>query len=190
MRGNPEAAEVLPREIAEQRFSGLYRAYARELLGYALRRCADPDEAADVVAETFLIAWRRLADVPPSEEARLWLYGTARNVLSNQKRGAHRRDALTQRLREELHRQLPDHRPEERGRFLKALAGLGESDRELLTLIGWEGLTPTQAARALGITPLAARTRLHRARRRLRALLNERPSGNRCGTEIEVEEAR
>src|SRR4051794_19292838 len=101
MRGNPEVAEVLPREIAEQRFSGLYRAYARALLGYSLRRCADPDEAADVVAESFLIAWRRLPDVPPSEEARLWLYGTARNVLSNQKRGARRRDALTQRLREE-----------------------------------------------------------------------------------------
>jgi RNA polymerase sigma factor (sigma-70 family) len=190
MKRDSAVAEALPREIAERRFSGLYQEHMRELLGYSLRRCADPDEAADVVAETFLIAWRRLGDVPQSDEARLWLYGTARNVLANQKRGARRRDALTQRLREELHRQLPAHRPEERGTFLEALAGLGEADRELLTLIGWEELTPTQAARALGITPFAARTRLHRARRRLQALLDEQPPRNRHGSEIEVEEAR
>ena len=50
--------------LAEAHFSDLYRGNMRELLGYALRRCADPDDAADVVAETFLTAWRRLADVP------------------------------------------------------------------------------------------------------------------------------
>jgi RNA polymerase sigma-70 factor (ECF subfamily) len=76
------------------------------------------------------------------------------------------------------------------GAVLEALAGLGEADRELLTLIGWEELTPTQAARALGITPFAARTRLHRARRRLRARLDDPPSRNSRSTEIEVEEAR
>jgi RNA polymerase sigma-70 factor (ECF subfamily) len=182
--------EALPRELAEQRFASLYREHGRELLGYALRRSADPDDAADVVAETFLVAWRRLADVPPGEEARLWLYGTARNVLANQVRGSRRRDALTKRLREELGRELPAHQAAVGGAVLEALAGLGEADRELLTLIGWEELTPTQAARALGITPFAARTRLHRARRRLRARLDEQPSRNSPCAEIEVEEAR
>jgi RNA polymerase sigma-70 factor (ECF subfamily) len=101
-----------------------------------------------------------------------------------------RRDRLTERLREELRRQLPAHRTAERSAVLEALAGLSEADRELLTLIGWEELTPTEAAQALGISPRAARTRLHRARRRLRARLAEPPSENFRKAEIEVEEAR
>jgi RNA polymerase sigma-70 factor (ECF subfamily) len=181
----------LPRELAEVRFSNLYRHQARELLGYALRRTADPDDAADVVAETFLIAWRRLGDVPSGDEARLWLYGTARRVLANRDRGARRRDRLTERLRDELRRQLPAHQGREGGgAILEALAELREADRELLMLIGWEELTPTEAAQALGISPLAARTRLHRARRRLRARLAEQPSSNPHGAEIGVKEAR
>jgi RNA polymerase sigma-70 factor (ECF subfamily) len=190
MTPDPAATQALPRELAETRFAQLYRDNARELLGYALRRSADPDDAADVVAETFLIAWRRLGAVPPDREARLWLFGTARHVLSNQSRGARRRDRLTERLREELREQLPAHRTQEGSAFLEALAGLGEADRELLMLIGWEELTPTEAARALGISPRAARTRLHRARRRLRARLAEQPARSSQNTEIEVEEAR
>ncbi len=180
----------LGRELAEARFSDLYREHARELLGYALRRSADPDDAADVVAETFLVAWRRLGDVPLGGEARLWLYGTARRVLANHGRGVRRRDRLTERLRAELRRQLPAHQTEKGSTLVEALAGLREADRELLMLIGWEELTPTEAARALGISPRAARTRLHRARRRLRDRLVEQPSGNFRNPEIEVEEAR
>jgi RNA polymerase sigma-70 factor (ECF subfamily) len=111
-------------------------------------------------------------------------------VLANQDRGARRRDRLTGLLRDELRRQLPAHRTQERSAFLEALAGLGDADRELLMLIGWEELTPTQAARALGISPLAARTRLHRARRRLRARLTKQQPRDSRNTEIEVEEAR
>jgi RNA polymerase sigma-70 factor (ECF subfamily) len=190
MMRDSAATDGLSRELAEARFSDLYRDHARELLGYALRRSADPDDAADVVAETFLIAWRRLGEVPLYGEGRLWLYGTARHVLSNQGRGARRRDRLTERLREELRQQLPAHRTQEGSPFLEALAGLREADRELLMLIGWEELTPTEAARALGISPRAARTRLHRARRRLRAQLAKQSSSNPPNTEIEVEEAR
>jgi RNA polymerase sigma-70 factor, ECF subfamily len=190
MKRDSAVTKDLGRELAEVRFSSLYRDHARELLGYALRRSADPDEAADIVAETFLIAWRRLNDVPPGEETRLWLYGTARRVLSNQGRGARRRDRLTERLRNELHRQLPAHQTQEGGAFLEALAALGEADRELLMLIGWEELTPTQAGQALGISPFAARTRLHRARRRLRTQLAKQQPGNSPSREIEVEEAR
>jgi RNA polymerase sigma-70 factor (ECF subfamily) len=190
MKRDSAVTEGLPRELAEVRFSELYRDHARELLGYALRRRADPDDAADVVAETFLIAWRRLGEVPLGDEGRLWLYGTARHVLANQGRGGRRRDRLTERLRDELRRQLPVHQAQEGSAFLEALAGLGEADRELLMLIGWEELTPTEAAQALGISPLAARTRLHRARRRLRAQLAKQPSTNCRNTEIEVEEAR
>lgn len=180
--------DSLQRELAEQRFAVLYRENAREVLGYALRRSADPDDAADVVAETFLITWRRLAEVPPGGEARLWLFGTARHVLANQDRGARRRDRLTERLRDELCRELPATQPREESAFLQALAGLKEADRELLMLIGWEALTPTEAADALGISPLAARTRLHRARRRLRGRLATDTKASQH-TDIEVEEA-
>jgi RNA polymerase sigma-70 factor (ECF subfamily) len=190
MRRDSAVTHNLPRELAEVRFSDLYRDHTRELLGYALRRSADPDDAADVVAETFLIAWRRLGEVPLGGEARLWLYGTARRVLANQDRGTRRRDRLTERLRDELRQQLPAHQAQEGSAFLEALAGLGEADRELLMLIGWEELTPTQAAQALGISPFAARTRLHRARRRLRAGLARQPSRNSPNAETEVEEAR
>jgi RNA polymerase sigma-70 factor (ECF subfamily) len=182
--------DVLSRELAEGRFLGLYRDNARDLLGYALRRAADPDDAADIVAETFLIAWRRLAEVPVDGEARLWLYGTARYVLANHGRSARRRDRLTERLRDQLRQQLPARQPREKDSLLEALAGLSEADQELLMLIGWEELTPSQAAQALGISALAARTRLHRARRRLRVRLAEQESGNSRNTEIEVEEAR
>jgi RNA polymerase sigma factor (sigma-70 family) len=190
MKRDAAVSDVPPRKLAAARISDLYRDHARELLGYALRRSADRDDAADVVAETFLIAWRRIGEVPLDDEARLWLYGTARHVLANQDRGARRRDRLRDVLRDELRQHVQVQQALEGSAFLKALAGLGESDRELLMLIGWEELTPTQAAQALGISPLAARTRLHRARRRLRAQLAEQPSEGSPNTEIEVEEAR
>jgi RNA polymerase sigma factor (sigma-70 family) len=84
-------SETLPREPAEARLSRLYRDHGREITGYALRRAASPEDAADVVAETFLVAWRRLGEVPVDEEARLWLYGVARRVLANQHRAERRR---------------------------------------------------------------------------------------------------
>lgn len=190
MRRDSAAREDLPSKLAEARFSQLYRDNARALLGYALRRSADPDDAADIVAETFLVAWRRLDQAPLGDNARLWLFGTARHVLANQVRGARRRDRLTERLREDLRRELPVYQATETNPVLEALAELGEADRELLMLIGWEGLTPTEAARALGISPLAARTRLHRARRRLRARLAMQSSTNSRNPEIGVEKAR
>jgi RNA polymerase sigma-70 factor (ECF subfamily) len=70
MRHEARASEDLAGTLAEARYAALYRENTRELLGYALRRAGDPDDAADVVAETFLIAWRRLGEVPLGAEAR------------------------------------------------------------------------------------------------------------------------
>src|SRR5262245_45109215 len=111
--------DAMRRELAEQRFADLYRENVRALLGFALRRGMDSDDAADVIAETSLITWRRLAEVPSGGEARLWLYGTARHVLANQDRSARRRDRLTERLRGELCRQLPAAQPQEESAFLQ-----------------------------------------------------------------------
>jgi RNA polymerase sigma-70 factor (ECF subfamily) len=182
-------AEALPRELAEQRFARLYREHGREILGYALRRCPDYEDAADAVAETFLAAWRRLPEVPLGEEGRLWLFGTARLVVANQRRGERRRNRLTEQLRAELRHQLPSQPPGDPSGIFAALKALDEADRELLMLVGWEDLTPAQAARVLGITPLAARSRLHRARRRLRAQLAAGEEGARPETEPAAKEA-
>lgn len=187
MSRDPTLDEALPRELAERRFSRLYEEHEREILRYALRRCSEPEDAADVVAETFLVAWRRLGDVPLGAEARLWLYATARRVLANHRRGLGRRSRLADRLREELRRQIPVEPTGGRAGVIEALAEMGDSDRELLMLIGMEGLTPSQAARVLGIGTVTARTRLHRARRRLRARLPGRAE-DRQGKEMEVGE--
>src|SRR3954452_21281203 len=91
-----------PAGAAEARFADLYRDHARDVLAYAVRRAASAEDAADVVAETFLVAWRRDADVPRGAGARLWLYGVARRTLANQLRGERRRSRLAARMRAEL----------------------------------------------------------------------------------------
>jgi RNA polymerase sigma factor (sigma-70 family) len=158
-------------------FQRLYSAYVDPLLGYALRRVSTPADAADVVAETFLVAWRRRAEVPAGEATRLWLYGVARRVLANQRRGELRRSALGSRLREELPSVVPDPAGAlaDRTDAIRALAQLRNGDREVVELTAWEGLDSREIAEVLGITPVAARARLSRARSRLRGLLGHDP---------------
>ena len=135
------------------RFRRLFAATERELLAYALRRVDRAEDAADVVAETFLVAWRRLDKVPPGDEARLWLYGVARRQLANQRRGPLRRSRLADRLRAELPaavaiaRSPEDHRVDA---VRAAMARLDEEDREILRLTSWEGLTPSEIAAVMG----------------------------------------
>jgi RNA polymerase sigma factor (sigma-70 family) len=164
----------LSRELAERRFAQLYDAANAEILAYAIRRASNHEDAADVVADTFLVAWRRLAEVPPGPAAKLWLFGVARRALSNQRRGELRRERLAGEMREELRRRLPDPRHDEdaeRAATMAALARLEERDREILLLAGWEELEPREIAVVLGISAISARSRLHRARRRLRVAL-------------------
>jgi RNA polymerase sigma-70 factor (ECF subfamily) len=161
------------RERAEARFELLYAEHGRAVLAYAVRRATDAQDAADVVADTFLVAWRRLDDVPPAEAARLWLYGVARHVLANQQRSQRRRQRLSERLRRELPAALEGAPPpaSQTDAVRGALARLGAGDQEILRLCGWEELTPGEIATVLGISQVAVRSRLHRARRRLRAAL-------------------
>jgi RNA polymerase sigma factor (sigma-70 family) len=142
------------------------------ILGYALRRTGNGDDAADVVAETFLTAWRRLDDVPSGEDARLWLYGVARRVLANHYRGERRKSELADRLRVDLAVTYQD--PEYTGPLADiaaALASLAGTDRELLSLVAWEGLDHAGIASVLGCSRNAVRIRLHRARSRFAAAL-------------------
>ena len=159
---------------SEERFRRLYSANFESLLAYALRRVDQPDDAADVVAETFLVAWRRSRELPPDGEARLWLYGVARRVLANHHRGGARRERLGERLRLRLKATVavdPGSEVPDRLTIQAALAQLGELDREVLTLTVWEGLEPRDAAAVLGLNAATVRRRLSRARLRLRQLV-------------------
>jgi RNA polymerase sigma-70 factor (ECF subfamily) len=168
--------DALGQEMAHARFAKLYREEGRAILEYALRRVDEREDAADVVAETFLVAWRRLGEVPLGDGARLWLYGVARLTLANLHRAERRRTRLGARLAETLRTELSGDpaQPAEAVEMLRAIGELGDDDRELLLLVSWEGLTPGAPARVLGITALAARIRLHRARHKLRRLLEDR----------------
>lgn len=152
------------------RFTALFDRTHGPLLAYAVRRVADPCDAADVVAETFLVAWRRLDDVPAGESARPWLFGVARRVLANHYRGERRRLALADRLREQVVEVVPPHEPADPV-LLQAMDALPPDDRELLRLVAWEELARDEIALVLGIPRATVRVRLHRARRRLAAQL-------------------
>ncbi|MEV0660972.1 RNA polymerase sigma factor [Actinomadura luteofluorescens] len=164
----PHPQETHPPDDRRRRFEDIYAANRARILGYALRRTSDPQDAADVLAETFLTAWRRLDDVPPGDQARLWLYGVARRVLANHHRGERRRSALAADLGSRLRDGLTgrDAPGDDLAGVGAAFRGLPESDRELLALVGWEGLDHGEIATVLGCSRNAVRIRLHRARRR------------------------
>ncbi|MDO8392031.1 MAG: sigma-70 family RNA polymerase sigma factor [Actinomycetota bacterium] len=158
----------------EREFEALYAANLRPLLGYALRRTATPADAADVVAETMLTAWRRRADVPGGDETRLWLYGVARRVLANHTRGERRRHRLGARLAEVVEREVQQHAvetPHDGLAVAEALSLMNELDRELLRLTAWEQLSPSEIAVALVMPAGTVRSRLSRARAALREVL-------------------
>lgn len=182
---------------AHQRFVELYRSLASPILAYAARRTASPEDAADVMAEAFAVAWRRIDDVPAGDEARPWLYGVARGVLANHRRGDRRRRQLSERVASQLADAVRTsvvsgdgvERPV-RGSLgdlsgdpaiQGALAALEDADRELLTLIAWDGLSRAEVAQILGCSAATLRVRLHRARSRFRAALDARHDEARTG---------
>jgi RNA polymerase sigma-70 factor (ECF subfamily) len=164
-------------EPREETYRRLYATNFDAILGFALRRTDRPEDAADVTAETFLVAWRRLAHVPPGPETRPWLYGVARRVLANHRRGDHRRTALGDRLRKELAAAVPDTSDEvvQRADVVDAMRRLSGRDQEVLELHLWEGLEPREIAEVLGLSTVVVRPRLSRARARLRDLLGNDP---------------
>ena len=151
---------------AKARFEELFAAHYGDLIRYATRRVG-PDEASDVVSSTFMIAWRRLADVP-ADGSRAWLYGTARKVIANELRGRERRERLGRRTGTHADTAIGDHAGPvtEQLRIRQVLGELAPPDQELLRLTEWEGLDTDEVAAVLGCSRAAVRVRLHRARRR------------------------
>lgn len=157
-----------PHQARLARFEAVYRHNYSLITAYAARRCASPQDAADVVAETFTVAWRRSGELPDGEQATSWLYGVARKVLANHFRGENRRQARNVELDAEL-ADLYAAAPEqgvEVAAIGEVFRALGDDDRELLALVAWEGLDREQIAAAMGLSRNAVRIRLHRARRR------------------------
>ena len=146
------------------RFEEIYSSTYEPILGYALRRCSSAEDAADVVAETFTVAWRRLEEIPTGDTARLWLYGVARRVLAGHRRGESRRRLRTAELRDEIAAVAGD--PVDALAIAQAFRELTAQDQELLGLVAWEGLDHSGIAAVLGCSRGAARVRLHRARKR------------------------
>jgi RNA polymerase sigma-70 factor, ECF subfamily len=154
-----------------QRFEVAYRELYAPICGYVLRRVREPEDAAEVIAETFATLWRRFDRCPHGDELRPWLFGVARRVIANQRRGERRRSALGERLAANLVPETAITPNEASNELARAFASLSDSDRELLSLVAWEGLTREELAVALGTNRAAVRLRLHRARKRLRDAL-------------------
>ena len=149
------------------RLEALFVAHARTVLAYARRR-TDPVTADDVLSDVFVVAWRRLDEVPADPAP--WLLACARRVLANQQRGEQRRAKLAERLmantsRAQVSVELND------GALAQALASLNERDREVLLLVAWEDLSAERAAAVLGCSPQTFSVRIHRARKRLAGAL-------------------
>ncbi len=165
------------REPDERFFERVFRESFRNTLAYAQRRTPDVSDAEDVVAETYLVAWRRIGELRRAREPQAWLYGVAYKVLGNQRRGEQRR----RRLAEKAAADPPDQQVDdplrsavsgdELERVEEAMATLSPRDQEVLRLAAWEGLSHREIGVAVGISRPLVRSVLYRARQRLDAAL-------------------
>lgn len=157
---------------AEAEFRDWYRRTSPRVHAYVRRYCT-ADDCEDVIAEVYLVAWRRLTQLP--DDAVPWLIGVARNVLANSWRARDRRRLLAvevANLADPAEADDPAAVAVERTDVLRALRKLSADDQEVLLLAGWDGLDSSGIATVLGCGVAAARTRLSRARRRFAGHLN------------------
>ena len=164
------SGEDVTEEDSQRRrcFEALFKEHVAGIASYCGWRARSAGEVDDAVAEVFLVAWRRLEEVPRGEAGRAWLYATARRVIANQARSAARRTRLQEKLNAQPEPAQPTDDPFA-ARVEDALAVLDPADREILLLTEWEGLAPAEIAKVIRRPAVTVRGRLHRARRRFRA---------------------
>jgi RNA polymerase sigma factor (sigma-70 family) len=159
-------------------FAEVYRRYADRIYGYCFRRTASWSTAQDLTSVVFLEAWRRRAAVGFDAQGSVvgWLFAVANNVVRNSDRSLRRHRAALMRLpapadEPDFAEGTADRMDDETRmlRVLAALAELSDSDRELLALGAWSGLSQQQIADALGVPVGTVKSRLARARQRLRS---------------------
>ena len=171
--GRPESCSPLAAHESEAKFDHVYQRNFSSIYTYFLRR-AGRDEVADLVSDVFLIAWRRLDQVPQPPEDRLWLYGVARRVMSQHSRSTMRRRRLAIRIRHDAVLPRADEAPPDAAmssRVSGLLEHLRPKDREVVKLIAWDGLSNAEVASVLGCTPNAVAIRWHRSLKHLRSRL-------------------
>ena len=170
----PEPPAIGGSDGREARFRSLYAGHYQAVQAYAVRRMQNRSDVADVVADVFSTAWRRLDEVPPAPADLLWLYGVARRVLATRRRGTRRLASLIGRL-EANHDSLAASQPAPGApisRVLAAMATLRPAEREALQLVYWEQLSHAEAAVVVGCSANAVTIRVHRAKAKLRQALS------------------
>ncbi len=161
-------------------FRALFGDHYAAVAKYVLARGYQAADADDLIAGTFEVAWRRLDAVPPGRDAIPWLLTVARNLSHNAHRKARWELSVVDYPESDVAASAEaeaDGRAEFVG-VLRALRELRPVDRDLILLVAWDELTPPEAGRVLGLRPVAARSRLHRAHQRLAALLAAGPDAD------------
>ena len=178
-------------EFRRERFRILYNDLYDELWRYIQRRSINTEEARDTLSEVFLVAWRRLEDIPAGNEARLWLFGVARNLVKTSWRKRKRSGDLLVRIDSEMStRVTTDEELDNSGvlKIVKALQFLSENDQEILRLLAWENLSHKEISVVLGCSENAVAIRIRRARVRLMKVLQSEKSFSEINNLKEIAE--
>lgn len=159
---------------ADAKYNQLFERHHPDVLAYFLRRL-DGHEAEEATAEVFVVAWRRIDDVPSGAETRPWLFGVAHNVLRNRQRAIRRASRLLARLAATPNEQAPTPetvvlRRNEDQMILDLLERLRPTDREVLRLRLWEEATFDEIAAVMDCSLHAAEQRYRKALIRLRSI--------------------
>jgi RNA polymerase sigma factor (sigma-70 family) len=155
----------------EERFNRLHERHFEVIRRYAFRR--SPTLADDIASETFLVAWRRIDEVPDDE--RPWLFGVARRVRLNLERSSRRQHAVSERLAGQPDASAAAGAETPGDAVAAALTALSEPDREILLLHAWEELNRREISAVLNCSVANVSVRLHRARKRFAAALAAKP---------------
>ena len=158
-------------DVVRAEFGARVEQLMTDLLRYFVRRVVPRDDAYDCVSDTLVVLWRRRDQAPfDDSEFRAWAYGVARRVLLNHSRAVRRQGRLVAKIGQEA--DVAESQSDEQTLVSDALAALSAADRELVTLVVWDGFGVAEAGAVLGLRPVAARSRYSRARARLRALIS------------------
>jgi RNA polymerase sigma-70 factor, ECF subfamily len=157
----------------EARFDALFEEHYRAVARFVRTRGHGSGDADDLIAGTFEVAWRQMDKVPEGREALPWLLGVARNLSRNARRKSRREASFVNELSTVTvpWAEMPIEDRAASAEVMGALGQLKPVDRDLILLVAWDELSPSEAGQVLGLRPVTARSRLHRARQRLSALL-------------------
>ncbi len=156
----------MPETERRESFTAVYESCYRDVVAFAFRRCHDCAIATEIATDTFAVVWRRLDEMPNGQQARLWIFGVARLVLSNELRSQRRRTRLASHVAAVVASQPAISDVDDDGRVEEALQRMAPGDAELLRLSYWEGFSPAEIAVVVDAGASTVRSQLTRARQR------------------------